>query len=368
MTHFSINADYSAKVNHELATWEELETEQKINETALSRCVGLVIETRPDNISEEEVLRVRRLGATKTQIGFQSLNDEVLDLNKRGHDVAATIRAIKLLRSAGFKIHGHWMANLYGSTPEMDIQDYQKLFTPDFQPDELKVYPCSLIETAELFDYYKKGLWHPFTEKELLNVLVHSLTYTPRYTRLTRVIRDIPSQDIVVGNKKTNFRQLVENEIAEKKLPIKEIRAREIRQEKVSIEDLSFKVTKYKAKNASGDVDEYFLEYVTNEDKICGFLRLSIPKNPSENFIDELRDAAIIREVHVYGQAQNIGAKSAKNPQHIGLGRKLMQHAFDIAKENNFKKISVISAIGTREYYRKNGFTDGQLYQHKNIE
>jgi len=142
----------------EYATWEELEAAHRENETARCRAVGLVIETRPDHISAEEVIRVRRLGCTKVQIGFQSLNDSVLALNKRGHDVAATRRAVKLLRQAGFKIHAHWMPNLYGSSPAADMADYQKLFAdPDFRPDELKIYPCSLIESAELMQPYQAG-------------------------------------------------------------------------------------------------------------------------------------------------------------------------------------------------------------------
>src|SRR6185436_10988232 len=128
----------------EYATWEEVDAAHAENEGADCRCVGLVVETRPDHISAEEVLRIRRLGCTKVQIGFQSLNDEVLRKNRRGHTVAATRRAVKLLRQAGFKIHAHWMPNLYGSTPDDDIADYRRMFSdPDFCPDELKIYPCS---------------------------------------------------------------------------------------------------------------------------------------------------------------------------------------------------------------------------------
>ena len=198
----------------ESASWEELEKEQVRNENTKCRCVGLVIETRPDKIDPQEVIRIRRLGCTKTQIGFQSLQDDVLDLNKRGHKVSQTRYAVKLLRQAGFKIHAHWMPNLYGSTPEKDIQDYQKMFVEiDFKPDELKIYPCSLIETADLMEYYNKGLWKPYSYEELLKVLLETIKSTPEYCRLTRIIRDIPGTDIVIGNKITNFRQVVELEM-----------------------------------------------------------------------------------------------------------------------------------------------------------
>lgn len=169
----------------EYATWGELEAAQRANEDAGSRCVGLVVETRPDHLDEDEVRRIRRLGCTKVQIGFQSLNDAVLRANRRGHDVAATRRAVRLLRRAGFKIYAHWMPNLYGSSPDADIADYDRLFSdPDFRPDELKIYPCSLIESAELMQVYQAGGWRPYTSDELLHVLTACFLRTPEYCRL----------------------------------------------------------------------------------------------------------------------------------------------------------------------------------------
>jgi len=351
---------------YQAASWEELEAQHLINETADSRNVGLVIETRPDNISEAEVLRIRRLGCTKTQIGFQSLQDSVLELNKRGHDVAATRRAVGLLRQAGFKIHAHWMANLYGSSVELDKKDYRILFTdPDFKPDELKIYPCSLIDSAELMQYYQKGLWKPYNYEELLEVLLFCLQNTPKYTRLTRVIRDIPSTDIVEGNKLTNFRQIAEQKLAAAGEFSQDIRAREIRQTQVNLEDLVLDEVCYKTTVSH----EVFMQYLVNDEtnspgqppKIAAFLRLSFPKKPS--FIKELAGSALIREVHVYGQAVGIGQKDAGKAQHLGLGTRLLSRARELAKEKNFTTLAVISAVGTREYYRKRGFSDGQLYQ-----
>lgn len=351
------------KKSVEHATWEELYKEQEVNVNAKAKCIGLVIETRPDNIDEHEVLRVRKLGATKTQIGFQSLNDEVLEMNKRGHDVAATENAVALVRTGGFKIHAHWMPNLYGSTPEKDKEDFLKLWTPEFQPDELKIYPCSLIETAELMEYYEKGLWKPYTREELLDVVSFAIANTPRHVRLTRVIRDIPSTDIVTGNKETNFREVVEKHLIDEKIRMQDIRAREIKNKAFEINDLKLKVTSYIARNKYAETEELFMEYVTDEDQICGFLRLSLPDS-RDNFIPELKDAAIIREVHVYGTAQNFGKTSKTSSQHVGLGTRLITEAKKIAKDNDYAKLSVISAIGTRNYYAKQGFILGDLYQH----
>lgn len=347
----------------EYATWEELEAAHLENETAACRCVGLVVETRPDHISEEEVLKTRRLGCTKVQIGFQSLNDEVLRLNKRGHKVEATRRAVRLLRLAGFKIHAHWMPNLYGSSPQADIDDYARLFDdPDFRPDELKIYPCSLIESAELMQRYEDGSWQPYTHDELLLVLTEAFKRTPEYCRLTRVIRDIPSTDIVVGNQLTNFRQITENELARQGVKSPDIRAREIGSRQVTMADLQLDELHYDGACA----DEIFLQFITQDRMIAGFLRLSLPKEAP--LTPELDGAAMIREIHVYGQSVEIGEAGEGNAQHLGLGKQLIERAAEIAKAQGYQSLAVISAIGTREYYRKRGFVDGTLYQCRPLE
>ena len=339
--------------------WIELEMQQKINESAVVKNVGLVIETRPDTISEAEVIRIRRLGCTKAQIGFQSLQDEVLKLNKRGHNVAATRTAVQLLRQAGFKIHAHWMANLYGSDVEKDKKDYLTLFAdPDFKPDELKIYPCSLIQSAELMQYYRKGLWQPYSYQELLDIVTFAFKSTPEYCRLTRVIRDIPSTDIITGNKLTNFRQIAEQSLEKAGKQSKDIRAREIRGKTVTEADLKLTVTNY----STSTTEEKFLQFVTKDDQsLVGFLRLSLPKQ--KGFIAELESTAMIREIHVYGNLVKPGDKDAGRAQHIGLGKQLIEKAKSLAAAAGFKKLAVISAIGTRQYYRDRGFTDGQLYQ-----
>ena len=347
-----------SQAEKETATWQELFAVQKQNENEKARCIGLVIETRPDEISESEVINIRKLGATKVQIGFQSLNDKVLELNHRGHNVATTRNAVKLLRQAGFKIHAHWMPNLYGSDPKADVKDFKKMFSdPDFMPDELKIYPCSLIQSAELMQYYKKGLWKPYTFEELSYVLEECYKLTPEYCRITRMIRDIGSQDIVVGNKKTNFRQIVEINLKKQKAEIREIRYREIRGDAVEADELNIKQTKYETSVST----EYFLEYVTAKNKIAGFLRLSIPK--IENYISDLKNAAIIREVHIYGQSIKIGQKDKGKAQHLGLGKNLILLSKKLTKENGFDKLAVISSIGTRVYYKKHGFEMKELYQ-----
>jgi len=342
--------------------WEQLFSAQKKNETADTRCVGLSVETRPDYISRDEVKDLRKLGATKIQLGVQSLRNEILSLNKRGHGVREIKKAFRLLRLAGFKIQVHWMPNLYGSAPVEDVKDFRRLFTNEsFRPDELKIYPCSLIANTELFNIFMEGKWEPYTETQLLWVLEQCISFVPRYCRISRVVRDISSGDILIGNKKSNFRQIAEADLERRKVKINDIRYREIKDEKVDFSKLKMRCTPYETTVSS----EFFIEYVTSEDKVAAFLRLSLPKKLV--FFEEIKDSAMIREVHVYGELVGIGRESENKAQHIGLGSKLIKEAERIAKKNGFGKISVISSIGTREYYAKRGYDLVGLYQVKKL-
>lgn len=346
----------------ESASWSELEAAGRRNEAAACRNVGFSIETRPDSIDPDEVERIRRLGCTKVQLGIQSLSDAVLDAIKRGHSVSDTRRAIALLREAGFKIQAHWMPNLVGASPDSDLRDFDRLFSdPDFRPDELKIYPCSLIESAELMRYYERGEWRPYEHDALLRVLCGALERTPRYCRVSRVLRDISSDDIVTGNKLTNFREIAEQVLQERGVDPVEIRGREIRRRPFEIEQLALRSTEY----ATSIGREVFLEFVTSDDALVAFLRLSLPQRAC--FLDEVRSSAMIREVHVYGDALELGGRERGKAQHRGLGRLLIDAAVRLVEEAGFEDLAVISAIGTRAYYRKQGFIDGPLYQHRAI-
>ncbi len=348
------------------ATWQDLFTAQKINETAICRNVGLVLETRPDHITAKEVERLRKLGATKIQIGIQSLNDEILTANKRDTSIAQIKNAFKLLRLAGFKIHGHMMPNLYKATLESDFADYKLLFSKDFAPDELKIYPTSVIKGTELYELAESGEYKPYNTTELIELLKKCFLITPRYCRLTRVIRDIPSQEIHIGNKITNLRQIVELQMQQEKQSCQCIRCREIKSKQVAWQDIELEEIVYETTVTT----EYFISYKTKaQDKICGFLRLAIVKQEARQDlpIKELSNTAIIREVHVYGKVTDFGKQALDHTQHLGIGTALELRAEEIAKSNNLAKISVISAIGTREYYRKLGFTLAELYMHKTI-
>jgi len=359
--YISPKEDYESEVS-----FFNLEKEHLRNETAYCRNVGLVLETRPDLITEEKVIHLRKLGATKIQIGIQSLNNRILKANNIGRKVKDVKKAIRLLRLAGFKIHGHWMPSLYKATVDSDIADYKKLWRPAFSPDELKIYPTSIVLNTYLYNLYKKKMYEPYSEDELLEVLVSVMPSTPRYCRLSRIIRDIPSEEIVAGNKKTNLRQIAEKEIEERGLKLQEIRSREIQDSNVAMKDLEMEIINYKSSIGK----EVFISFKTKKtDKICGFLRLCLPNffYKRFNYIEELRDSSIIREVHVYGKVMSLTEDSSGQPQHLGLGKKLIQKAEEISRENRFKSISVISAIGTREYYKARGYDKGELYMKKRL-
>jgi elongator complex protein 3 len=343
----------------EHASFDELAEVQRQNETARTRNVGLVLETRPDHIDEAEVECLRRLGCTKVQIGYQSLSDEILARNKRGHDVAATRRAMSLLRQAGFKILAHMMPNLLGATPDSDVEDIARAFDdPDFRPDELKVYPCSLIESAELMRHYEDGSFRPYARAELLHVLTELMLRTPRYCRLARVIRDISSGDIVAGNRLSNFREIAEQALRARGQRSVEIRSREIRHSRVGLGS-TLRTTAY----ATSVAEERFIEFVTDDDRILGFCRLSLPRAPS--FMAEIASSALLREVHVYGASLSLGERHGEHAQHRGFGRRLIDEAARQAALAGHANLAVISAVGTRPYYRARGFHDGRLYQHR---
>lgn len=342
----------------EARSWAQVAAAQVANESARCRSVGLVVETRPDHLDEAECQRLRRLGVTKVQLGYQHTDDRILALNQRGHDLAASRRATTLLRRYGFKVHGHYMYNLLGATPEADLSGLVALFSdPELRPDELKLYPCSLIETAELMDHYQRGAWAPYGEDELTRLLAQGLALVPRWCRVTRVIRDIPSHDIVVGNKRSNLREAAEAWGDRAGLRRVEIRGREIRGRPVEAAGLSPRVTEYQGPAGN----ELFLERVDPADRLAAFLRLSVPTGSAP--LEELQGAALLREVHVYGQALAVGAEAGPS-QHQGLGRGLIEEAARRAHASGFERMAVISAVGTRPYYRSLGFVDGELYQH----
>ena len=352
---------------------ESLEQAQEWNETAESRNVGLVVETRPDEISPQEIAHMRTLGVTKVQMGAQSFDDEILLKNLRGHDVEATRTATALLRAAGFKIVLHWMPNLLGATPDSDRIDFQRTWDGGFCPDELKIYPVQLLEQAPLYAYWQRGEFTPYTTQELITLIADIKPSIPIYSRVNRIIRDIPANYIVAGSKRSSLRQDAQNELKRRGQQCRCIRCREIRAEKVEAENLIFSDYVYNAAFS----EEHFLNYATADDKLAGYLRLGFPQAvPVQHqeqhqqlveLIPELHEAALIREVHIYGQSLAVGGETEGAAQHSGLGTDLLARAETLARNRGYSKIVVISAIGTRQYYEKRGYALSGLYMTKDL-
>jgi len=341
---------------------DSLPAAQAQNVHAAHRNVGLVIETRPDLVTRESLAWYRYLGVTKVQMGAQSLDDRILKLNQRGHTAQQTLDSAVLLRAGGFKIVLHWMPNLLGATPESDREDFKRLWGPGaYCPDELKIYPCQLLEGTKLFEIWAQGAYHPYSEATLLDLIADVKTHVPRYCRINRIIRDIPSTYVVAGNKNTSLRQDIQREMASRGTRCECIRCREIRGKRVTSRGVSMHDLVY----YPADAEEHFLSFDTPDDQLAGFLRLSLPGDTHLTGLSDLEEAAIIREVHVYGQSLEVGEERQGIAQHSGLGTRLLEEAEEIARSKGFKRLAVIAAVGTRAYYAGRGFSQGDCYMVK---
>jgi len=329
-----------------------LKTEQKKNEKAKYNIIGLTLETRPDYLDDKELWQMRELGCTRVEIGVQAVDDKILKLNKRGHDVKTIAEATKKLKQFGFKVTYHFMPALPGSNPRKDIKMFQELYSDErFQPDQIKFYPTTVVKDSLLYRWWKEGKYKAYSDKQLEKVIIESKKIVPVYTRIIRLIRDIPGESIEAGNKITNLRQVMKD----RGVVCNCIRCREAKDKLINEKDLKLNILKYKSSGG----EEYFISFDSLDKKILyGFCRLRIDRNSKIS-------SAIVRELHVYGQLVPVGDK--KKVQHSGLGKKLMAEAEKIAQKNKFKDLAVISGVGVRGYYRKLGYKLKDTYMVKNF-
>lgn len=385
-----------------------LEEEKKINQTAFSRIVVLTVETRPDTINNNEIELLREFGITRVQLGIQHIDDEVLKKLNRKCPMNKTIEAIELLKRSCFKIDSHWMPNLPFSTPEKDenmlvktlfglknnikkeikyknnnswnpfyslynwlfnreieeIYETYDLVAPELITDQYKIYPTAITPWTKIEEWYKEGLYKPYEEKYLFDILVKTLTVIFPFVRANRIIRDIPNDYIYnenSGAENTNMRQLLQDHLKNNNIYSMEIRNREV---KNNIWDGTYIIVirKYNASNGT----EYFISAETNDCKILyGYTRLRLDDAKNKP-IEELNDCALLREVRVYGAVTQVD-QSGKHVQHKGLGKKLVSYAEKIAKENNYIKIAVIAAEGNKKYYEKLNYIEYKYYMIKEI-
>lgn len=349
---------------------EKLDYVKKENETAAIRCIGLTLETRPDYSLLEHANEMLELGTTRVELGIQTVYDSVLEASGRGHTLKQSIESTEILRDLGFKINYHMMIGMPGSDREKDENSLNGIWTDDnFRPDMLKIYPCLVMPGTLLFNDFKSGSYVPYTLEEATELIGNSLANVPEYCRVMRIQRDIPSTLVEGGVHKTNLKQYVDKYMEMKGLVCRDIRSREIaRVLKKELVEPKYELV-VKEYLANGGKEFFISAEDTANDILIGFCRLRfINKVLRSEFTS---DSAIIRELHVYGTSLNIGQKkgnySDNTGQHKGWGKKLVQKAEEICKQNDKDKLLVISGVGVREYYRKLGFKNDGPYVSKLI-
>jgi elongator complex protein 3 len=329
---------------------KSLDRAKKKNERAKVRCVGVTFETRPDYARVEHIIEMLKYGATRVELGVQSIFNDVLERIQRGHTVEDTIMATRLLKDSAFKVCYHIMPGLPGSNFDRDLKTLRDIFSnPDFRPDYLKIYPTVVVEGTKLYEMWRRGEYRPYTTGEVVELIARAKMDFPEWVRVQRIQRDIPVNK-AIGLDAGNIRQLVQKRLRELGGECRCIRCREVGHRRVKEEEYRKAELKIADYEASGG-REFFISYEVPEyDALVGFIRLRFPSNP---FIDVLKDCALVRELHVYGKATPIGKVQAF--QHRGFGERLLKCAEEIAKER-FDKIAVISGVGVREYYRRLGY------------
>jgi len=347
---------------------KNLEEAQKKNEKAKNRIVGISIETRPDLINEEEVKWLRKLGVTMVEIGVQSVFDEILEKNETGLNVEKIARATKILKDAGFKVLYHLMPNLMGSDPKLDKKCFEIVFSDErFKPDWIKIYPTVVTKESRLYKFWKEGKYKPYSDEELIKLLIQVKKELPYWVRVTRILRDIPAPKVVAGCKISNLREVVKREMEKRGISCHCIRCREVRERY----DPKEKVYLFREDYQASGGKEIFLSFENRErTKLFSYLRLRIPSQIFEgrkHFIPTLENSAIIREIQTLGEMVPIEKKKIA-PQHRGLGKKLVKEAEKITKkEFGLKKIAVISGVGVRDYWRKLGYNLRETYMIRKI-
>ena len=340
-----------------------LEKEQGRNEVSKIRNVTMVVETKPDWCFENEINNMLEQGVTRVELGVQTLKDDVLKFINRGHNLEDTKKAIKLLKNSGYKVGFHWMVGLPSVSREEDIEMFKELFSnKDYQPDALKIYPCMVFKNTPLYRIWERGDFEPVTTEEAALRIVEMKKYIPKYCRVMRVQRDIPTYRREAGVDRTNLRQIIHEKMKKENVKCDCIRCREPMNKTVNWANV--KLNRIDYDNCEGK--EIFLSFEdVKNDIILGFLRLRIPE---ESFREEINEnTAVVREMHVYGTAAAIGEKG--DVQHRGLGKKLLKKAEEISKSEFRKnKMIVISGIGAKEYFRKFDYQNEGPYMMKTLE
>jgi elongator complex protein 3 len=330
------------------------------------RNVGITVETRPDCVNVEEVDRLLNLGITRVEMGVQNVYDDIYEFVERGHIVGDVVEATRQLKDSGLKVCYHMMPGLPGSSRERDLEGFGALFDdPSFKPDMLKIYPTLVMEGTKLHDWWREGRYTPLSTEEAVELVADMKELVPPWVRIMRVQRDIPSNIIEAGVDKSHLRQLAQERLAERGSRCRCIRCREVGyRDGVKPDEIEVIHVLYEA---SGGGEVFISAENETLDILVGFLRMRIPSE--RTFRPEISPgSAIVRELHVYGEMVSVGNNSADGWQHKGWGRALMSEAERIAREDyDFKKLLVMSALGTKEYYASLGYHRDGVYVSKNL-
>ena len=334
-------------------------------ERSYRRVSGITFETRPDLCTKKDIEQMLYLGGTRVELGVQNPSDAIYKKVKRGHTVKDVIDSTRRLKDSSFKVLYHLMPGLPGSDYKTDLANFRKIFRDqNFKPDMVKFYPCLVIKGSNLYDEWKKGKFEPMLEKESIKLLSKIKSEIPSWVRIMRVNRDIPSNIISAGIKKTNLRQMVKKEMHTQGKKCNCIRCREI-----GLKKKEFDISKAKIKTEFYKASEGEEVFISSEykDDLFGFVRLRKPAKPFLKEIDN--NTSLIRELHVYGKTLSLGKKANASAQHTGIGKELMQKAESIAKDKfDAKKMIVISGLGVKPYYKKNlGYKNDGVFVSKKL-
>ena len=353
-------------LGYELETWEEV---KKAAETSKVRPVGITIETKPDCCKIQQINKILELGATRVEIGAQTIYDDILKATNRGHTVKDTIEATQLLKDVGLKVNYHMMPGLPGSSFEKDLKSLREVFeNSDFRPDMLKIYPTLVIQGTALYQQWKRGEFTPISSEQAAEIIARAKEFFPKWVRIMRINRDIPSTEIESGVLRTDLRELVKEKQKELGIECRCIRCREVghrfRKQKISPENIEIREMEYQA---SGGNEIFISAEDFKQEILIGYLRLRFPSE--KVFRPEIdNQTALVRELHVYGPEVSIGQSAGENAfQHKGFGKKLLARAEEFAKESGYKKLQVLSGIGAKEYYKKLGYDYNGIYMGKVI-
>jgi elongator complex protein 3 len=308
----------------------------------------------------EHVEGMLALGVTKVELGVQHTDDRILELNRRGCSLEDAVRANRLLRDAGFKVGFHVMPNLPGATLLGDDEMFRALFSDErLRPDFLKIYPTLVTPGSEIEQLWQEGAYEPYDEDALIDLVAYGKSLLPLYVRLQRIQRDLPAKLIVAGSRHSNFRQLCQNRLAAAGNRCRCIRCREAGR---FPGEGPGELTEIRYEAVGGR--EHFLSIISG-DSLVGFARL---RTGGDRWMEETKNAALLRELHVYGSVVPLGSQPAPDQrQHRKAGRDLLAAAEERAAAEGYREIAVMSGIGVRPYYRRHGYERRGPYMVKEL-